>query len=197
MFGQQHYGYIWLRWLTFYLVLYCYCSVVWIILALELLFEFLIRASDYKELIRSDKAFAPSTARQINFFHLLFESLSLLLFIPQFPCVLRKDCGDSIPFSNVWASVNAVTSTSETSAIGHFCLGLSFLKAFGLFRHWKQMWISRTFSKEKTDSCESSCCCCLFGFGFNWSPLTLFLCLQISFGGCFYWNENGASRFND
>lgn len=134
------------------------CSIVWIILGLELLFEYLIRPSDYHDLIRSDKAFAPSTARHINSFHLFFESLSLLLFIPQLPCVFnRRQCGDDILFSSVWASVHAVyESDLRTAAFARGCLGLTFLKAFGLFRHWKQMWINRTFERGTTDSCKSS-----------------------------------------
>ena len=128
------------------------CSVVWVILGLELLFEFLIRPVDYHELINSDKAFAPATARHINSFHLFFESLSLLLFIPQLPCVFRGQCGDDIYFSAIWASIHSVTDINGTSAaFARSRLGLTFLKAFGLFRHWKQMWINRTFESGKTE----------------------------------------------
>jgi hypothetical protein len=142
------------------------CSVVWVILGLELLFEFLIRPEDYHELISSDKAFAPSTARHINSFHLFFESLSLLLFIPQLPCVIRGQCGDDIYLSAVWASIHAATDHDGTStAFARSILGLTFLKAFGLFRHWKQMWINRTFERGKTDSCKST----FVGWGGVWS----------------------------
>jgi hypothetical protein len=130
---------------------------VWIILGLELFFEFLIRPEDYHELITSDKAFAPSTARHINSFHLFFESLSLLLFIPQLPCVFKQQCGDDIYFSAIWASIHAVTDhDGARAAWARARLGLTFLKAFGLFRHWKQMWINRTFERGKTNSCKSS-----------------------------------------
>jgi hypothetical protein len=133
------------------------CSVVWVILGFELLFEYLIRPADFNEMIKSDKAFAPSTARHINSFHLFFESLSLLLFIPQLPCVFQRKCGDDIYFSAVWASLHSVTDKNgTTAAFARFCLGLTFLKAFGLFRHWKQMWINRTFERGKTSSCKSS-----------------------------------------
>jgi hypothetical protein len=138
---------------------------VWIILGLELFFEFLIRPEDYHELIASDKAFAPSTARHINSFHLFFESISLLLFIPQLPCVFRKQCGDDIYFSAIWASIHAVADHDGTTAAwARSRLGLTFLKAFGLFRHWKQMWINRTFERGKTDSCKfygRGCVLCL------------------------------------
>jgi hypothetical protein len=130
---------------------------VWIILGLELFFEFLIRPEDYHELITSDKAFAPSTARHINSFHLFFESLSLLLFIPQLPCVFKQQCGDDIYFSAIWASIHAVTDhDGGRAAWARARLGLTFLKAFGLFRHWKKMWINRTFERGKTNSCKSS-----------------------------------------
>jgi hypothetical protein len=126
-------------------------------LGFELLFEYLIRPSDYNEMIASDKAFAPSTARHINSFHLFFESLSLLLFIPNLPCVFQRKCADDVYFSAVWASTRAVTDKNGAiAAFARFCLGLNFLKAFGLFRHWKQMWINRTFERGKTTSCKSS-----------------------------------------
>lgn len=145
---------VWLCRLTI-VSLFLQFSCVWIILGFELLFELLIRPTDYKELIRSEKAFAPSTARNINAFHLCFESLSLLLFIPRLPCVFWRQCGDDIYLSNVWASVRSVSGTRGTAAVARFCLGLSFLRAFGLFRHWKQMWINRIFERGKTDSCKS------------------------------------------
>lgn len=121
-------------------------STVWCILVLELIFEFAIRPSNYWQLIQSDKAYTPSTARHINAFHLFFETIALLLFLPQIPCVFFDDCGESIPGGLVSASLNAVIGDSmNVSASGRIIIGLSFLRTFSLVRHWKQMWINNTF----------------------------------------------------
>ena len=117
---------------------------------MELLFEYLIRPSDYPDLCESDQAYAPSTARHINLFHLWFESLALLLFIPEFDCLFDKDsCGQRVPWSGLWASVYAVDGSDSSRAVaGRLCLGLTSLRLFGLVRHWKQMWINNTFADD-------------------------------------------------
>lgn len=129
---------------------------MWCILVLELVFEFIIRPSNYYKLISSDKAYAPSTARNVNTFHLIFESVSLLLFIPQFPCVVWEKCGVGSAFGLVEASLRAVIGVDPArAAFGRFVLGLTFLRTFGLVRHWKQMWLSSTFkSDQEPDKCK-------------------------------------------
>ena len=129
-------------------------SVVWIILCLELLFEVLIRPPDYADLIVSEKAFSPPTARNINRFHLFFESLALGLFIPQFYCAFRPSiCGERVWLGAIKASIDAVTSSHLGEAMaGRIVLGLRFLRVFGLLRHWKQMWLMHTFDESKTES---------------------------------------------
>jgi hypothetical protein len=120
--------------------------VVWIILAIELIFEFIIRPPNYFDLMQSEKAFAPATARHINRYHLFCEVLALLLFIPQMSCVFDNFCGESMPLSLVQASIDAITSQSTwKAAAGRVVIGLTFLRVFGLVRHWKQMWLSHTF----------------------------------------------------
>ena len=126
------------------------CRVVWSILALELLLEWLIRPEDYFELIESDKAYAPSTSRNINSYHLFFEFLSLMLFIPEFRCQMSENC-QKVPFSAIWASIHSVFGpTRALSALGRFCIGLRSLRIFGLVRHWKKMWINNTFRDEES-----------------------------------------------
>ena len=129
-------------------------SIVWCILALELIFEYLIRPPDYPDLIESDQAYAPSTARHINLYHMVFETMALLLFIPEFECLFdSKNCGAAIPFSGLWASIHSVDgSDSSRAALGRLCLGLTSLRLFGLVRHWKQMWINNTFADDKKNS---------------------------------------------
>lgn len=128
-----------------------FSSVVWSILAVELFLEWLIRPVDYFDLIQSEKAYAPSTARNINSFHLVFEFISLVLFIPEFVCLQQSTCGQAVPFSGTWASLNAVLGPGRgDSALGRFCIGLRTFRLFGLARHWKNMWINNTFHDEAT-----------------------------------------------
>jgi hypothetical protein len=120
---------------------------------LELLFEALIRPAGYMKLIESDKAFAPSTARYINRFHLIFETFGLLTFFPEFRCLLQEDvCNRNSLFSRVRASTDAVLGdTHADSARGRFLLGITALRFFGVVRHWKQMWITNTFRAVKVE----------------------------------------------
>lgn len=128
---------------------------------MELIFELVIRPSNYRLLIQSDKAYAPSTARYLNLFHLFFESAALLLFIPQFSCVAGGFCGGGrASFGLINASLNAVIGYGEQRpALGRFVIGLSFLRLFGLIRHWKQMWINDTFKgfDDAYTKCELPC----------------------------------------
>jgi hypothetical protein len=122
---------------------------VWGFLALELIFEWLIRPSNYHQLVASDKAYAPSTARHINSFHLVCESIALALFIPEFECLGTGVCGKRIPFSGVDAALNAILGPSRAkSVLGRFCIALNSFRIFGLVRHWKTMWINRTFRDD-------------------------------------------------
>jgi hypothetical protein len=120
---------------------------------MELFLEFLIRPKNYQELVRSDKAFAPTSARFLNRFHFVCESLSLLLYIPQLVCGLSGNCSTSFGASRrtLWA----LTSSSSGKALaGRFLLGLTFLRSFGLARHWKQMWLNHTYDKHDQDRCK-------------------------------------------
>jgi hypothetical protein len=124
-------------------------SVAWGFLALELIFEWLIRPFNYAQLEASDKAYAPSTARHINAFHLICETIALALFIPEFDCLITHVCGKRIALSGVNAALNAITGpTRAKSALGRLCIGLNALRIFALVRHWKTMWINRTFSDD-------------------------------------------------
>lgn len=133
--------------------------MIWSILSFELVCEFLVRPSlrSYRALIRTDKAFTPTTARHINTFHLICEGVALLLYIPNVSCVLAGTCDDKLFLSGAEAAKWAVTSPNDAKAtISRFLLGLTFLRTFGLVRHWKQMWINYTF-EGRTDSKPESC----------------------------------------
>jgi hypothetical protein len=125
---------------------------VWVILVLELLVEVFIRPDGYKNLIVSDKAYSPKTVRYIHAFHVIVETLSLLLFVPEFYCVLSasKQCDDRLAFStyNALLLVNIGPGRRQTF-YGHAFFALIRLRIFGLVRHWRNMWIKNTFITMK------------------------------------------------
>lgn len=123
-------------------------TVVWSILVIELLFEVLVRPEGYSALMASEKAYAPSTARFINLFHLFFEVVSLICFVPDFRCLASGDCGAAVPFSLMEASLNSVLGPSVSDAVrGHLYFVTLRLRVFNLVRHWKKMWINHTFDE--------------------------------------------------
>lgn len=126
--------------------------VVWIILVLELVFQVLIRPADYQDILHTEKAFLPSTARHINSFHLFYEALALILFFPHVICTLSTTCVDGPFLNRAKSPLLALTSASRfEAALGRLDLSLTILRAFGLIRHWKQMWIRSAFEAEKKD----------------------------------------------
>jgi hypothetical protein len=107
--------------------------------------------------MESDKAFAPSTARHINTFHIFFEGLALATFLPEFWCITDQDgvySGNAM-FSRVRSSLDAILGENEADILkGRFHLGLTALRFFGVVRHWKQMWINKTFHAIDTVTIE-------------------------------------------
>jgi hypothetical protein len=121
--------------------------VVWCILMAELLFELFIRPDGFQDLIVSDKAYAPTTVRFINAFHLIIESASLFCFIPEFYCLFSGiSCSKRLDFSFFNAALMGVTGPSRLEFFyGKAFFALIRLRVFGLVRHWKKMWINNTF----------------------------------------------------
>jgi hypothetical protein len=118
---------------------------------LELFTEWIIRPKDYVELTASDRAYAPSTARCINGFHLFFEILALAMFIPEFVCLNQGDCSARTPWSGIDVSLSAVLGpTKWDSVLGRLFFGFRTLRIFGLVRHWKKMWINHTFRDNRS-----------------------------------------------
>lgn len=125
---------------------------MWIILVLELIFQVLIRPPDYHDILHTEKAFLPSTARHINSFHLTYEALALILFFPHVICTLSSKCLDGPFLNRTKAPLLALTSASTLeAALGRLDLSLTILRAFGLIRHWKQMWIRSAYEAGKKD----------------------------------------------
>jgi hypothetical protein len=120
----------------------------------------MIRPSNYFSLIETDKAYAPLTARNINRFHLGFELIAMLMFIPSMFCIMTDYCEGNIWFNGVEAALSAVKSDNVwRAAIGRFNLNLTFLRCFGLVRHWKQMWIAHTLEgKDRSQNSKLLIC---------------------------------------
>ena len=132
-------------------------SFVWTVLFIELILETLIRPSNYSALMTSDKAFAPSTARHISTFHLFFEGIALATFIPEFRCGLDEaHCSQNTNFSKISGSLHAIVGPTRMDiALGRLSLGITALRFFGVVRHWKQMFISKTFRRSEREEIEN------------------------------------------
>jgi hypothetical protein len=130
---------------------------VWLVLVLELVFQVFILPDGFKNLIVSDKAYAPTTVRFINIFHVCVESLSLIIFISEWYCLVSTyQCDDRLRFSFHNAVLLSVTGpTRLDSFYGKAFLALIRLRVFGLVRHWRNMWITNTFINMKWKSTPS------------------------------------------
>lgn len=128
---------------------------VWVVLLFELVLELVVRPTNYRELIHSEKAFAPSTARYMNVFHFLCEATALILYIPEAVCgLMTQQCKSKFLFNASRAPLWATTSIHTRQAmLGRFTVGLVFLRSFGLARHWKQMWLNHTYEGRDEESC--------------------------------------------
>ena len=134
-------------------------SVLWCILVVELIFEVLIRPADYHQLIRSDKAYRPSTARYINSIYLAGEIFALILYIPEMICFYEPD----FCIANPWlltlmltrAAVNSVIGpTLMITLYGQLVLGLMAFRLFGVIRHWQRMLIQEIFNPTQQQGIE-------------------------------------------
>jgi hypothetical protein len=135
--------------------------VIWTILCLELIFEVFIRPDGYHKLIRSDKAFTPTTVRYISALHLLVEFFSLICFVPEFVCLFQTQttCDGRPVFSFLHSTMLALTGPNRGRALaGRAFYAIMRLRVFGLVRHWKNMWINAKFLKgrQKLAAVEST-----------------------------------------
>lgn len=130
---------------------------MWLILIIELFLEVFIRPEGYQILIKSEKAYAPSTARFINCFHLCAEFISLAFFAPEFGCLFGGyQCSDRPPFSYFNAAFIAVLGPERVNVFcGKLYIAIMRLRVFGLVRHWRNMWIKNTFVTMRASSIVS------------------------------------------
>ena len=125
---------------------------IWMVLVVDLVFEVFIRPDDYRELIRSDKAYTPTTVRYISGIHLFVEFVSLVFFVPEFLCLFDSTltCDGRPEFGFINATFLAVTGYTASQALaGRAIYACIRLRVFGLVRHWRSMWINRTFLKTR------------------------------------------------
>jgi hypothetical protein len=127
------------------------------ILVLELVCEVFIRPDGYQSLLMSEKAYAPSTARFINRFHLCGEIIALVTFFPEFVCLFSShECGDRPAFSLFNALFMSVLGPTRLQTFyGRSFIALVRLRVFGLVRHWKKMWINNTFVTMRASGMKS------------------------------------------
>ncbi len=124
---------------------------VWLVLVLELVTEVFIRPDGFRRLTISDKAYAPTTLRYINNFHLVVETFCLMVFIPEFLCIWNSDsCSKRYAFSFHNAVLLGIVGPSRRDCFyGRGYMALIRLRIFGLVRHWRNMWITNTFINMK------------------------------------------------
>lgn len=121
---------------------------MWIVLFLELVMEVFIRPTGYRALIKSERAYLPSTVRYLNSFHLISEMISLAFFVPEFICLFdpNKSCGDRYSFSLANSCLMSIYGPDRLHAFyGTAFICMLRLRIFGLVRHWTKMWINNTF----------------------------------------------------
>jgi hypothetical protein len=121
--------------------------VVWIVLLVELFCEVYIRPDGYQGLLVSDKAFAPTTIRYINTIHFVIELLALAAFVPEFFCLFTNySCSERFPFSLFNAIlIGVIGPTFQNVFYGHIYIAFVRIRIFCMVRHWKNMWVTRTF----------------------------------------------------
>eukprot|EP00557_Chaetoceros_sp_GSL56_P001921 CAMPEP_0176493060 /NCGR_PEP_ID=MMETSP0200_2-20121128/9354_1 /TAXON_ID=947934 /ORGANISM="Chaetoceros sp., Strain GSL56" /LENGTH=1289 /DNA_ID=CAMNT_0017890711 /DNA_START=23 /DNA_END=3892 /DNA_ORIENTATION=- len=119
----------------------------WLVLLFELISAIYIRPSNYRALLQSDKAYAPSTVRYINNFHLTFELIALLFVIPDFVPLFGYDI---IRVTFPEGAINATGRKHEGELIaGKLYFLLLHLRIFCLIRHLRNHWIQ---SKEDAEN---------------------------------------------
>jgi hypothetical protein len=129
-------------------------------LVLELIFEIMIRPSGYNQLLRSEKAYRPSTALYISPMYVVGEALALILYIPEIICLkyTTEVClidGSAGTLRLVGASAKALLGPTLVDVLlGRLVVGLVALRLFGVVRHWKRMIIRQTFNPIERQGIE-------------------------------------------
>lgn len=127
-------------------------AIVWIVLVMELIVEYFIRPSGYRALIRSEKAYLPSTVRYLSTFHLITELISLVFFAPEFLILFGYD-DPAFSLSN--ACLMSIYGPGRLEAFyGTAFICMLRLRIFGVVRHWTKMWINNTFVRVRGNNGE-------------------------------------------
>jgi hypothetical protein len=122
-------------------------AIVFLVLFMELIVEVFIRPSGYHALIRSEKAYLPSTVRYIDRFHLVTEMISLIFFAPEF-LILFGHTDPAFHLAN--ACLMSTFGPSRLKAFyGTAYICMLRLRIFGAVRHWTKMWINNTIVRVR------------------------------------------------
>jgi len=117
---------------------------VWFILVFDLFSEILIRPMDYSKLLRSNKAFYPSTQRYIDNFHFFLEFLALALYFPE----ILLYFSDNVKFGIFHSYMNTLDSAEDSNPWLHIIwLALVHLRIVGVMRRWRQSTINASYLK--------------------------------------------------
>ena len=122
-------------------------AIVFLVLFMELIVEVFIRPSGYHALIRSEKAYLPSTVRYLDRFHLVTEMISLIFFAPEF-LILFGYTDSAFDLAN--ACLMSIFGPSRLKAFyGTAYICMLRLRIFGAVRHWTKMWINNTIVRVR------------------------------------------------
>jgi len=122
-------------------------AIVFLVLFMELIVEVFIRPRGYHALIRSEKAYLPSTVRYLDRFHLVTEMISLIFFAPEF-LLLFGYTDPAFDLSN--ACLMSIYGPSRLEAFyGTAYICMLRLRIFGVVRHWTKMWINNTIVRVR------------------------------------------------
>mmetsp|Transcript_16209 Transcript_16209/g.32276 ORF Transcript_16209/g.32276 Transcript_16209/m.32276 type:complete len:1314 (+) Transcript_16209:82-4023(+) len=117
---------------------------VWFFLVFDLFSEILIRPMDYSKLLRSNKAFYPSTQRYIDNFHFFLEFLALALYFPE----ILLCFSDNVKLSIFHSYMNTLDSAKDSNSWIHIILlALVHLRIVGVMRRWRQSTINASYLK--------------------------------------------------
>lgn len=120
--------------------------IVWLVLVTELILEAFVRPDDYRQSLRSEKAYTPRTVRFMHGTQWLAEAVALALFVPEFQCLFTSTslsgpsttCSESYPLQFHRGAVLAITRHSRAQIVaGYAMMSLTRLRVLALVRRWK------------------------------------------------------------
>jgi len=127
----------------------CINFAVWFILVVDLFLEILIRPFDFSKLLRSKKAYYPSTQRHIDNFHFVLEFLALALYFPEILLFLMPKPNIFLSYMSVFGLYKQTLASEKNSTpwLPIILLALVRLRIVGVMRRWRQSTINASYLK--------------------------------------------------